>query len=167
MYFHTNLFYEKLLYMQIAPILGGMSADKQKRILKKCPDILVATPGRLWELMSQVNKCSVVHVLTYLVFVRIQSQSQIITPDFEKSLKLIEQSNYLQFLQYQNSERAFHKLYKIFLNARLDEFYLLINLFEKLKINRKLVVDFGIINLCRVMFELMRSSVSLLSKKIK
>ncbi|XP_062581240.1 ATP-dependent RNA helicase DDX24-like isoform X2 [Saccostrea cucullata] len=37
----------------IAPIVGGMSAEKQKRILKKCPDILVATPGRLWELMEQ------------------------------------------------------------------------------------------------------------------
>lgn len=52
-----------------------MSAEKQKRILKKCPDILVATPGRLWELMSQVNKSTLVHALTYLVFVRIQSQS--------------------------------------------------------------------------------------------
>lgn len=61
-----------------------MSAEKQKRILKKCPDILVATPGRLWELMSQVNKSTLVHALTYLVFVRIQSQSWIITLDFEK-----------------------------------------------------------------------------------
>lgn len=32
-----------------------MSAEKQKRILKKCPDILVATPGRLWELVEQVS----------------------------------------------------------------------------------------------------------------
>lgn len=33
------------------PIVGGMSAQKQERLLSKKPQIVVATPGRLWELM--------------------------------------------------------------------------------------------------------------------
>ncbi|RCI01185.1 ATP-dependent RNA helicase [Rhizopus azygosporus] len=33
-------------------IVGGMSVQKQERLLKNKPDIIVATPGRLWELFS-------------------------------------------------------------------------------------------------------------------
>lgn len=35
-------------------IVGGMSQQKQKRILKKRPEIVVATPGRLWDLIEKV-----------------------------------------------------------------------------------------------------------------
>ncbi|KAI8970118.1 P-loop containing nucleoside triphosphate hydrolase protein [Mycotypha africana] len=34
-------------------IVGGMSIQKQQRLLKQQPDIIVATPGRLWELFSE------------------------------------------------------------------------------------------------------------------
>ncbi|KAG4303285.1 hypothetical protein PCANB_000531 [Pneumocystis canis] len=37
----------------IVTIVGGMSIQKQERLLKKKPDIIVATPGRLWEVMDQ------------------------------------------------------------------------------------------------------------------
>ena len=37
-------------------IVGGLSMQKQRRILKRCPDIIVATPGRLWELFQDVSK---------------------------------------------------------------------------------------------------------------
>lgn len=36
----------------MAVIVGGMSIDKQTRVLKKRPHIVVGTPGRLWELIS-------------------------------------------------------------------------------------------------------------------
>ncbi|KAI8056775.1 P-loop containing nucleoside triphosphate hydrolase protein [Syncephalis plumigaleata] len=39
--------------VKVAAIVGGMSVQKQERILKQHPDILVATPGRLWEIMSE------------------------------------------------------------------------------------------------------------------
>lgn len=41
---------------QIVAVVGGMSIDKQRRLLAKVPEILVATPGRLWALLSEVNR---------------------------------------------------------------------------------------------------------------
>ncbi|CAH1163482.1 unnamed protein product [Phaedon cochleariae] len=41
--------------IQIAVVVGGMAAVKQERILSKGPEIVVATPGRLWELIQQGN----------------------------------------------------------------------------------------------------------------
>lgn len=46
----------------ICLVIGGMAAPKQERILRKGPDIVIGTPGRLWEMieggnshLSQVN----------------------------------------------------------------------------------------------------------------
>ena len=39
--------------IKICAIVGGMSAEKQIRLLKYKPTIIVATPGRLWEMMSE------------------------------------------------------------------------------------------------------------------
>ncbi|XP_060807247.1 uncharacterized protein LOC106142718 [Amyelois transitella] len=39
--------------IRIATIVGGMAAVKQERVLQKGPEVVVATPGRLWELLSQ------------------------------------------------------------------------------------------------------------------
>lgn len=41
--------------IQIAVVLGGMAAVKQERILKRGPEIVIATPGRFWELVSEGN----------------------------------------------------------------------------------------------------------------
>ncbi|KAJ8426859.1 hypothetical protein Cgig2_008654 [Carnegiea gigantea] len=40
----------------VVPIVGGMSTEKQERLLKARPEIVVGTPGRLWELMSGGEK---------------------------------------------------------------------------------------------------------------
>nr|XP_006819573.1 PREDICTED: ATP-dependent RNA helicase DDX24-like [Saccoglossus kowalevskii] len=39
--------------IHIAVVVGGMSKQKQERILKKKPQVVIATPGRLWELVQQ------------------------------------------------------------------------------------------------------------------
>lgn len=39
----------------VAAIVGGMSAQKQRRILDRGVDVLVATPGRLWDLIQEVS----------------------------------------------------------------------------------------------------------------
>ncbi|CAH8625745.1 ATP-dependent RNA helicase ddx24 [Schistosoma haematobium] len=46
--------------IRIETIVGGISVDKQLRLLRRCPDILVATPGRLWHFIQQGDP----HVLT-------------------------------------------------------------------------------------------------------
>ncbi|KAL1512782.1 hypothetical protein ABEB36_002313 [Hypothenemus hampei] len=41
--------------INIAVVVGGMAAVKQERLLSKGPEIVVGTPGRLWELIQQGN----------------------------------------------------------------------------------------------------------------
>jgi len=44
-----------LLGSKIVAVVGGMAPQKQQRLLRKCPEIIVATPGRLWDLISEVS----------------------------------------------------------------------------------------------------------------
>uniref|UniRef100_A0A1B6F8Y5 ATP-dependent RNA helicase n=1 Tax=Cuerna arida TaxID=1464854 RepID=A0A1B6F8Y5_9HEMI len=39
--------------IKVLALVGGMSMQKQQRLLKRQPHIVIATPGRLWELISQ------------------------------------------------------------------------------------------------------------------
>lgn len=40
--------------LNIAAVVGGMAVQKQRRIIERGVDIIVATPGRLWELIQEV-----------------------------------------------------------------------------------------------------------------
>lgn len=40
----------------VAVVMGGVAAQKQERLLRRGPDIVVGTPGRLWELIQQGNE---------------------------------------------------------------------------------------------------------------
>lgn len=40
--------------ISVGSVVGGLSAQKQKRIVERGCDILVATPGRLWDLIKTV-----------------------------------------------------------------------------------------------------------------
>lgn len=42
--------------IKVTAIFGGLAAVKQERVLAKCPEIVVATPGRLWELYTEGNE---------------------------------------------------------------------------------------------------------------
>jgi len=46
----------KYINVRVTPIVGGILAEKQERLLKAKPEIVVGTPGRLWELMSAGEK---------------------------------------------------------------------------------------------------------------
>ena len=41
--------------VSVAAIVGGTSAQKQRRILSRGVDVLVATPGRLWDILQEVG----------------------------------------------------------------------------------------------------------------
>ncbi|PKA62745.1 DEAD-box ATP-dependent RNA helicase 13 [Apostasia shenzhenica] len=52
----------------VLPIVGGVYSEKQERLLKRRPEIVVGTPGRLWELMSGGNEHLVkLHSLSFFV----------------------------------------------------------------------------------------------------
>lgn len=36
-------------------LVGGLSQQKQERLLKAKPHLIIATPGRLWSLIDSVN----------------------------------------------------------------------------------------------------------------
>ncbi|KAJ7185672.1 ATP-dependent RNA helicase [Mycena filopes] len=44
--------------VSVAAIVGGMSSQKQRRILDRGVDVLVATPGRLWDIMEDDDSLS-------------------------------------------------------------------------------------------------------------
>ncbi|KAJ6771454.1 RNA HELICASE [Salix koriyanagi] len=54
--------------IRVVSIVGGMSTEKQERLLKTRPGIIVGTPGRLWELMSGGEQHLVeLHSLSFFV----------------------------------------------------------------------------------------------------
>ncbi|XP_039139854.1 DEAD-box ATP-dependent RNA helicase 13 isoform X2 [Dioscorea cayenensis subsp. rotundata] len=58
----------RFTHFQVLPIVGGMSTEKQERLLKRRPEIIVGTPGRLWELMSRGDVHLVeLHSLSFFV----------------------------------------------------------------------------------------------------
>jgi ATP-dependent RNA helicase DDX24/MAK5 len=44
--------------VSVAAIVGGMSTQKQRRILERGVDVLVATPGRLWDVLEGVSQAN-------------------------------------------------------------------------------------------------------------
>ncbi|CAN1144784.1 DEAD-box ATP-dependent RNA helicase 13 [Linum perenne] len=58
----------KGISVRVIPIVGGMSTEKQERLLRGRPEIIVGTPGRLWELMSGGEEHLVqLHSLSFFV----------------------------------------------------------------------------------------------------
>ncbi|OIV89628.1 hypothetical protein TanjilG_14600 [Lupinus angustifolius] len=58
----------KHINVRVTPIVGGILAEKQERLLKAKPEIVVGTPGRLWELMSSGEKhLAELHSLSFFV----------------------------------------------------------------------------------------------------
>lgn len=41
--------------MHVVAIVGGLAPIKQQRLLASKPQVVVATPGRLWDLMREGN----------------------------------------------------------------------------------------------------------------
>uniref|UniRef100_A0A1B0GME8 ATP-dependent RNA helicase n=1 Tax=Phlebotomus papatasi TaxID=29031 RepID=A0A1B0GME8_PHLPP len=41
--------------IRVVAIFGGLALVKQERLLRQCPEIVVATPGRFWELLKEGN----------------------------------------------------------------------------------------------------------------
>ena len=80
----------------IMAVVGGMACQKQIRLLNKGPDIVVATPGRMWELMNQgIDYLSYMHLLRYLVID--EADRMLEQGHFEDLTKLLELINTKEF----------------------------------------------------------------------
>ncbi|KAG5041982.1 hypothetical protein JHK87_005897 [Glycine soja] len=72
----------KHINVRVIPIVGGILAEKQERLLIAKPDIVVGTPGRLWELMSAGEK----H-LVEITAAGLMQATVALSSDFRKKLK--------------------------------------------------------------------------------
>lgn len=78
--------------IRVAAIFGGLAIVKQERILSKCPEIVVATPGRLWELISEGNKH--LNKLTNINFLVVDETDRMIEKGhFEELKQILERLN--------------------------------------------------------------------------
>ena len=78
--------------VHVAVVVGGMAPQKQARILKRCPEIVVATPGRLWDLIDQGEP----HLqgVTNLKYLAIDETDRMLEKGhFDELLKLLELIN--------------------------------------------------------------------------
>ncbi|RUS78375.1 hypothetical protein EGW08_013868 [Elysia chlorotica] len=46
----------KYTKIKFANVLGGMSVEKQRRVMGQNPEVIIATPGRLWQLIEEGNE---------------------------------------------------------------------------------------------------------------
>lgn len=82
----------KYTNIQVAVVVGGMAPQKQARILKRCPEIVVATPGRLWDLIEEGEP----HLqgVTNLRYLAIDETDRMLEKGhFDELLKLLEMTN--------------------------------------------------------------------------
>lgn len=76
--------------LHVAVLVGGMAIQKQLRVLSKCPDIVVATPGRLWEIIDS-NRSEFLGNLNRLRYLVIDEADRMLEHGhFEDLNKLLE-----------------------------------------------------------------------------
>lgn len=82
----------KFTDISIAAIVGGLSSEKQERLLKKGPDIIVATPGRLWELIQR-NEPHLMQLNKVKYFVIDEADRMVETAHFPELHLMLEKIN--------------------------------------------------------------------------
>lgn len=91
----------KYIDINIAAIVGGLSSEKQERILKKGPEIVVATPGRLWELIQR-NEPHLMQLNKVKYFVIDEADRMVETAHFPELHLMLEKINLKQNNKRQN-----------------------------------------------------------------
>jgi len=87
--------------VSVAAIVGGLSSEKQERILKKGPEIVVATPGRLWELIQR-NEPHLMQLNKVKYFVIDEADRMVETAHFPELHLMLEKINLKRNSKRQN-----------------------------------------------------------------
>ncbi|CAG8699020.1 6376_t:CDS:10, partial [Racocetra persica] len=95
----------------IMTIVGGMAIQKQKRLLEKNPNIIVGTPGRLWELLSENDEY--INALRHIRFLVLDEADRMLEAGHFKELNYI-----LSMLSRSKQEQNVDN--KIILDAKRD-----------------------------------------------
>jgi ATP-dependent RNA helicase DDX24/MAK5 len=75
--------------IKICPIVGGMSIQKQERLLSYEPTIIISTPGRLWELLNERNNTYLTNELPLIDVLVLDEADRMIEDGHFKEMKLI------------------------------------------------------------------------------
>ncbi|CDW57157.1 ATP dependent RNA helicase DDX24 [Trichuris trichiura] len=102
----------KYTNIKIGLLVGGLSVQKQERLLKKQPDIIIATPGRIWTLVEDgCEQLSNIKNVRYLVIDEIDRMVE--KGHFE------ELNNMLHFLNSSPKGSSVHKRQTLAFSATL------------------------------------------------
>ena len=73
--------------IKVSALVGGMSIQKQQRLLSYNPAIIVATPGRLWELMNEQNEAYLLDTLPMVDVLVLDEADRMIADGHFKEMK--------------------------------------------------------------------------------
>lgn len=91
--------------IKICAIVGGMSIEKQTRLLSYKPTIVVATPGRLWEMMSDQNNQYLQKQLPLIDILVLDEADRMIADGHFKEMKDILAFIYTQRLKFKQRKQ--------------------------------------------------------------
>ncbi|KAJ1736836.1 ATP-dependent RNA helicase [Coemansia sp. Benny D160-2] len=77
----------RFVHARIVAIVGGMSQAKQERLLDNRPDVIIATPGRFWELVS--TNSTYQSQLMSLKYLAIDEADRMLEPGHFRELRYI------------------------------------------------------------------------------
>ena len=90
--------------IKVAAVVGGMSIQKQQRLLKYKPAIIVATPGRLWELMNDQQDPYLMNTLPMIDVLVLDEADRMIADGHFKEMRDILAHIYTKRLQMKRSK---------------------------------------------------------------
>ena len=95
--------------IKVAAIVGGMSIQKQQRLLSYKPAIIVATPGRLWELMSDQMDPYLLKTLPMVDVLVLDEADRMIADGHFKEMRDILAQIYTRRLQLKTAKKNLPK----------------------------------------------------------
>jgi len=90
--------------IKVCPIVGGMSIQKQERLLSYKPTIVIATPGRLWELVNERMNPYLTNMLPMIDVLVLDEADRMIEDGHFKELKLLLEFIYTKRVEYKKQD---------------------------------------------------------------
>ena len=96
--------------IKLCPLVGGMSIQKQERLLSYNPTIIIATPGRLWELLNERANTYLTNELPLIDVLVLDEADRMIEDGHFKEMKMILDYVYTKRVEYKKQGLAKYKV---------------------------------------------------------